>query len=103
MIPSFLSWQQPKRPILHYLHSYTMFCKELAGIQTPHCQHAAYPAVHGVSMLFGGVCCTVKASFAFSPTSEALILQLLQQYHDSPLAGHYGVARTQALLAQYYT
>ena len=37
------------------------------------------------------------------PTSTALILKILQQYHDSPLAGHYGVARTQALVAQYYT
>ena len=33
------------------------------------------------------------------PTSKALILKLLQQYHDSLLAGHYGVARTQALMA----
>ena len=37
------------------------------------------------------------------PSSAAsLILQILQQYHDSPLAGHYGVARTQALVAQYF-
>ena len=36
------------------------------------------------------------------PTSHSLILKLLQQYHDSPLAGHYGVARTQALIAQYF-
>ena len=36
------------------------------------------------------------------PTSAALILQILQQYHDSPLAGHYGVARTQALVEQYF-
>ena len=28
------------------------------------------------------------------PTSHSLILEILQQYHDSPLAGHYGVART---------
>ena len=34
-------------------------------------------------------------------TAQPLILQILQQYHDSPLAGHYGVARTQALVAQY--
>ena len=32
------------------------------------------------------------------PTSAAIILRILQQYHDSPLAGHYGVARTQALV-----
>ena len=25
-----------------------------------------------------------------------------EPYHDSPLAGHYGVARTQALVAQYF-
>ena len=36
------------------------------------------------------------------PTSKTLILKILQQYHDSPLAGHYGVARTQALIAQYF-
>ena len=36
------------------------------------------------------------------PTSSSLILKILQQYHDSPLAGHYGVARTQALVAQYF-
>ena len=28
------------------------------------------------------------------PTSAAIILRILQQYHNSPLAGHYGVART---------
>ena len=37
------------------------------------------------------------------PTSTALILKNLQQDHDNPLAGHYGVARIQALVAQYYT
>ena len=36
------------------------------------------------------------------PTSLTLILKILNQYHDSPLAGHYGVARTQALVAQYF-
>ena len=36
------------------------------------------------------------------PTAQSLILQILQQYHDSPLAGHYGVARTQALVAEYF-
>ena len=36
------------------------------------------------------------------PTSCALILKILQQCHDSPLAGHYGVARTQALVSQHY-
>ena len=36
------------------------------------------------------------------PTAAALILSILQQYHDSPLAGHYGVARTQALVGQYF-
>ena len=35
-------------------------------------------------------------------TFAALILRILQQYHDSPLAGHYGVARTQALVEQYF-
>ena len=36
------------------------------------------------------------------PTSQTLILKILQQYHDSPLAGHFGVARTQSLIAQYF-
>ena len=36
------------------------------------------------------------------PTAAALILKIMQQYHDSPLAGHYGVARTQALVEQYF-
>ena len=36
------------------------------------------------------------------PTSITLILKILRQYHDSPLAGHYGVARTQALVGQYF-
>ena len=35
-------------------------------------------------------------------TAQPLILHILQQYHDSPLARHYGVARTQALVAQYF-
>ena len=35
-------------------------------------------------------------------TAQPLILQILQQYHDSTLAGHYGVARTHALVAQYF-
>ena len=33
------------------------------------------------------------------PSAAALILSILRQYHDSPMAGHYGVARTQALVA----
>ena len=36
------------------------------------------------------------------PTAQSLILQILQQYHDSPQARHNGVARTQALVAQYF-
>ena len=35
-----------------------------------------------------------QGKLCIPPTSAALILKLLQQYHDSPLAGHYGVART---------
>ena len=37
-----------------------------------------------------------------SPTVADLILKILQQYHDSPMAGHYGVARTRALVGQYF-
>ena len=36
------------------------------------------------------------------PTVIALILNILRQYHDSSLAGHYGVARTHAVVGQYY-
>ena len=36
------------------------------------------------------------------PSAASLILQILQQYHDSALAGHYSVARTQALVVQYF-
>ena len=36
------------------------------------------------------------------PQGRLLILQILQQYHDAPLARHYGVARTQALVSQYF-
>ena len=36
------------------------------------------------------------------PSATSLILRILQHYHDSPLARHYGVARTQALVAQYF-
>ena len=36
------------------------------------------------------------------PTSTSLILTILRQYHDSLVAGHYGVARTQALVGQYF-
>ena len=43
-----------------------------------------------------------QGKLCIPPTSTALILKILQQYHDSPLAGHYGVARSQALVAQYY-
>ena len=43
-----------------------------------------------------------QGKLCIPPTSTALILKTLQQHHDSPLAGHYGVARTQALVAQYY-
>ena len=44
-----------------------------------------------------------QSRLCIPPTSAALILKNLQQYHDSPLASHYGVARTQALVAKYYT
>ena len=44
-----------------------------------------------------------QGKLCIPPTSTTLILEILQQYHDSPLAGHYRVARTQALVAQYYT
>ena len=58
-----------------------------------------------IRQFMGSVCVLLysQGKLCIPPTSEALTLQLLQQYHDSPLAGHYGVARTQALLAQYYT
>ena len=36
------------------------------------------------------------------PTTADLILKIVQQYHDSPMARYYGVARTQALVGQYF-
>ena len=35
-------------------------------------------------------------------TAQHLTLQIPQQYHDSPMAGHYGVARTEAVVAKYF-
>ena len=49
----------------------------------------------------GGILYT-KGRISIPPTSKTLILKILQQYHDSPMAGHFGVARTQALVAQYF-
>ena len=49
----------------------------------------------------GGILYT-QGRILIPPTSQKLILKILQQYHDAPLAGHYGVARTQALIAQYF-
>ena len=43
-----------------------------------------------------------RRGYDYPPTAAALILNILQQYHDSPLAGHYGVARTQAVVEKYF-
>ena len=43
-----------------------------------------------------------KGHILIPPTAAALILKILRQYHDSPLAGHYGVARTQAPMGLYF-
>ena len=40
-----------------------------------------------------------QGKLCIPPTSTALILKILQQYHDNPLAGHYGVAKTLDLVA----
>ena len=53
-----------------------------------------YTFENGLLYLQGRICIPLAAT--------PLILQNFNQYHDSPLAGHYGVARTQALVAQYY-
>ena len=44
----------------------------------------------------------IQGRILIPPTSSTLILSILKQYHDAPLAGHYGVARTQALIQQYF-
>ena len=43
-----------------------------------------------------------QGKLCIPPTSIALILKIMQQYHDNPLARHYGVPKTRALKAQYY-
>ena len=53
----------------------------------------------GQYVVWGGLLYN-QGKLCIPPTSAVLILKLLQQYHDCPLAGHYGVARTQTLLAQ---
>ena len=44
----------------------------------------------------------MRGRILIPPIAIALILNILRQYHDSLLAGHYGVARTQALVGQYF-
>ena len=56
----------------------------------------------GQYAMWGGLLYT-QGRLCIPLTSTALILKILQQYHNSPLAGHYGLARTHALVAQYYT
>ena len=36
------------------------------------------------------------------PFAADLILKILQTYHDSPMAGHYGVRRTQELVQRHF-
>ena len=43
-----------------------------------------------------------RGRVAIPPSAAALILSILQQYHDRPMAGHYGVARTQALVEDFF-
>jgi chemotaxis protein CheY-P-specific phosphatase CheC len=38
----------------------------------------------------------------YVPQDDAIRLELLQQHHDSPLAGHYGTAKTSELLSRNY-
>ena len=40
----------------------------------------------------------IQGRISIPPTSHSLILKILRQYHDAPMAGHFGVARTQALV-----
>ena len=44
----------------------------------------------------------IQGRILIPPTSSSLILQILKQYHDAPLAGHFGVTRTQALIQKYF-
>ena len=36
------------------------------------------------------------------PSATDLILRILRTYHDSPMAGHYGVRRTQELVQRHF-
>ena len=36
------------------------------------------------------------------PSAASLILNILRLYHDSPMAGHYGVRRTQELVQRHF-
>src|SRR5438552_8088804 len=38
----------------------------------------------------------------YIPQDDAIRLELLQQHHDSPLAGHFGIAKTHELLSRNY-
>ena len=38
----------------------------------------------------------------YVPQDDAIRLELLQQHHDSPLAGHFGIAKTHELLSRNY-
>ena len=51
--------------------------------------------------LRGGILYTA-GKISIPPSASNLILAIMQLYHDSPLAGHYGVTRTQALVGQYF-
>ena len=44
-----------------------------------------------------------QAKICIPPLASSLILSILQQYHDGKMAGHYGIARTEALVEQYFT
>ena len=43
-----------------------------------------------------------RGRIVIPPSVAALILTIMQLYPDSPMAGHYGVRRTQALVQQYF-
>ena len=59
-------------------------------------------AVDSLMELRGGILYH-QDKICIPPSTSSLILSILQQYHDSPLAGQYGVTRTQALVGQYFT
>ena len=57
--------------------------------------HPLYTLHHGMLYLDAKICIPASCS--------SLQLAILNRFHDSPLAGHYGLARTAELVSRYFT